>query len=176
MEYLYIVGIVGYYIYKAYSNNKKKQQEKAEAIPSAQENSKQKKKKGFFDDFLEELEKQQTHPKPSTTKAAPVNRDQTINKRDETITSREQTIVARKDISTKKVQKKPVPAIADKHVKPLNKYFEMPSNDLDLEVANTDIQTLLEVSNQPKSKRKFAGMDISPKEALKAQIILNKRF
>ena len=52
----------------------------------------------------------------------------------------------------------------------------MPENDLNQEISTNDIQSILENSDKPKSKRRFAGMNVSPKEALKAQIILEKRF
>lgn len=161
MEYLYIVGIVAYYLYKAYSSNKKKQQEKAETIPPAQQSPKQKKKKGFFDEILEEIEKQNEAPAPAP---------QTIP------TSREKKIEPRREIKPKKVEKKTATVLAEKHAQPLNKHFEMPKNEMEEEIANTDIQALLDKTNKPKSTSGFAGMNMTPKEALKAQIILERKY
>ena len=209
MEYLYIVGIVGYYLYKAYSSNKKKQENNPGSFPTAQENP-NKKKKGFFDDFLEEIEKQNQSPKTQpqqasrntqTQKPTSIQAKESTNTRQEPTYKREsettnkraleptykrqeehprnknQKIEPRRDNPLKKVQKKPVPFLTEEiSSKPLNKYFEMPENDLNQEISTNDIQSILENADKPKSKRRFAGMNVSPKEALKAQIILEKRF
>lgn len=168
MEYLYIFGIVGYYLYKFYSNNKKKERENLETLPPTQNTTK--KKKGFFDDFLEELEKQKQAP-PTKTVQEPSNK-----KNHEPAKNREQKTEPRRENPVKKVQKKPAPLLVDDFSKPLNKYFEMPQNDLNDEISNTDIQSILEKPENHHHRKKFAGMNMSPKEALKAQIILEKKY
>lgn len=170
MEYLYIAGIIAYYVYKAYANNKKKQQEKAETIPSAQKSTAPKKKKGFFDDFLEELEKQNQAPttkqKEETVVVAPTTRPN----------QREERAINKTPQKIKQAKAKPAPVYAEDIAKPINKYFEIPKSELDVEIANTDIEAILQGADQPKERKTFAGMDISPKQALKSQIILERRF
>ncbi len=142
MEYLYIAGIIGYYLYKAYSSNKKKQENK---MPDYGSQTPQKKKKGLFDEILEEIEKAQKAeqaPKPATVA--------------ETVQPK----------SNKK--KKPVAIIPQ---------WEAPVMSIETEGQRVTADTPF-FTEEPAVKKsgRFAGMNMSPKEALKAQIILERKF
>lgn len=145
MEYLYILGIVGYYLYKAYSNSKKKQEKNN--LPDSEYNTPvpPKKKKGLFDEILEEIEKAQ---REQTPKPVPVPEVKTVQKQQN------------------KPAKKTVPQL------------EIPRMAANLEGERTtpDNFFAMEETAKVKEDRNFAGMKMSPKEALKAQIILERKF
>ncbi|HUH73100.1 MAG TPA: hypothetical protein VLZ75_01710 [Chitinophagales bacterium] len=183
MSYLYIAGIVAYYLYKAYANNKKKQQENAESIPSAQQPTK--KKKGFFDEFLEELEKhnqapEQTSPKEETvvvkTPMRTAPREETVVRSPTRNVQKEEPAINKIPRKLTQAKKSASPIFSEEIAKPINKYFDIPPSEIDAEIGNTDIESILQESDQPKSRKRFAGMDITPKQALKSQIILEKKF
>lgn len=163
MEYLYIGGIVAYYLYKAYSNHKKKEQENLDTIPPTQHLPK-KKKKGFFDEFLEELEKQNNPPAPTYQKA----NVPTSNRREPVI-----------DKTPKKLnspKKKPVTIIDEVNKYSFQDYSEGNTATKIGSEPMQEMEAIIHESDQPRKKRGFAGMDMTPKQALKAQIILERKY
>lgn len=146
-SYIYIVLIVGYYLYKAYAANKKKQMENAEPFPK-QSTTQHPSKKGFFDTILEEIEKaqeaQQQTPKPNP---APVV-----------------TAPKSKPIKTKKALAEPM-------------IFEQTSFLIEEEGQRVTADSpIFSEEKKVKKSKGFGGMNMSPKEALKAQIILERKF
>lgn len=150
MEYLSIIAVIAYYLYKAYSAAKKneKTSEPVHEVPSPSP-APGKKKKGLFDEILEEIERAQQAQAP---KPAP----------------------APKPVpSAEKVKrKKPVEAID--YYQPLES--NMMSAETEGQRSTIESYSPVEAVPVKKEKRRFAGMSMSPKEALKAQIILEKRF
>lgn len=147
MSYIYILLVVGYYLYKAYASNKKKQMENAAPFPE-QSTTQNPSKKGFFDEILEELEKAQKSQQPatSTPPASVVQQKSTPKKVTKTVY--EPTILEQTNFSPEEEGQR----------------------------ITVDTPTDMEDKKDKKWSRGFAGMKMSPKEALKAQIILERKF
>lgn len=152
MEYLYIVGIIGYYLYKAYSGSKKKQEENNLPDSGYETSSPPKKKKGLFDEILEEIERAQREQAPKPTPAP-----QTV-------------VIPEVKKTAPKQQNKPFPKSVPQ--------WETPQMAAHLEGERTTSDNIfsLEGTGKIKRERGFARMKMSPKEALKAQIILERKF
>lgn len=146
MSYLILVLTIGYYLYKAFAKYKEEQSDVNLPAPTPAPTA-QKKKKSFFDDILEEIEKAQ--------KA----QEQSMN------------VPQQSMVKTQKAKKsKP-----NKHYSP-NKLDIAPLSPEQEGVRVTEDFTFEQVPATTIPKRGFAGMKMSPKDALKAQIILERKF
>lgn len=174
MEYIYIIGIIGYYLYKSYSSNKEKEKED---IPNA--DSTEEAQKGFLDQMLEDLAQQQdvttAKPKNSTSTTStgdsfppskPVRSKSTAPHDDLYPPSRRPTI------QQKTKAKEPVEKVVKKEL------LEMTMENIsDLGVAVGEIGSEEErARSRSQSKRHFAGMNMSAKEAIKAKMILERKY
>lgn len=152
-EYIYIVLVVGYYIYKAVAARKKEQEQTP--IPTST-TSRPKKKKSFLDDLLEQIEnegKKQTTP--TAPKPAPV--------------------------AKKKNRARPVDVIKEMPETVFSPYDQTYSFDANSEggsLVETNPSTI-KVSEQPVKKKtsiKIGSSVLSPRDAIVAQVVFDRKF
>ncbi|MCO5249255.1 MAG: hypothetical protein M9887_09950 [Chitinophagales bacterium] len=162
MEYIYIIAIVGYYIYKTYANAKKEEQERAKKLgKTAPTTPSDPKKKSLIDQIFEEIKKssQEHYPtSPSPTHHAPQN------------TQKRVVPEARRSIEKKVLKQK---VSADKNVPLLGQKHKMSVNIEPLSATPDYFKT---AESTKKKSKTFAGMKMSPREAIIAQIILERKF
>ncbi len=153
MEYIYILAIIGYYIYKHYSSAKENEEQLPDySVPGDTDSSE--KGKGIFDTMLEEWKKEFETPAPEY-KTPPL------------------TV----PIDTHPPVKKP---LVERKKESGYKPVEMKSNFQTLMAETEGGRTTEDLTapqeNRPSAPRRFAGMNMTPKEAFKAQIILERKF
>lgn len=180
MEYIYIIGIIGYYLYKAYSS--KKEKEEQENIPKANTTkraatSSKEKKKGFLEQMLEDMaqEYDATPSNPPQQYNAPVDDffPPPVHSSQRTAPSDEFYPPSRRPVSKPKPKAKEPIRVVKKEL------LEMTTSSITgLAVAEGEIGSMEEEEARKKkqSDRNFAGMNLSAREAIKSQIILERKF
>lgn len=151
MEYLYIIGIIGYYLYQAYSKSKK---DKAKEVV-AEAPSKTSKKKSFLEELLEEMDKKSGKPAP-----APVPKTTPLP-----VTKAEKKKPVKKVSSLDTIQDR-----IDSYVYNDQQIAEGIRSTID------EVPPVLPDKDKAPSRFRLRGTDLSARDAVVAQVILERKF
>lgn len=162
-EYVYLLLIVGYYLYKAFAS--KKQQDIPESAVPPQ------KKKTFLEELLEQIE-QQNQPKPAP-KRVPTSYETAHDSREvvQNTARDHRAQQERKEDSMNPYAQRPVVRSAEPKIR---EAVVAASHKQKVEGKMADIFEETTVTN--KSKIRLGNTVLSPKDAVVAQILFERRF
>lgn|GEM_PF-3845373 len=154
MEYLYIIGIIGYYLYQAYSKSKKDKAKEvvAEAPPKTS------KKKSFLEELLEEMDKM--NKKSGKPAPAPVPKTTPLP-----VTKAEKKKPVKKVSSLDTIQDR-----IDSYVYNDQQIAEGIRSTID------EVSPVLPDKDKAPSRFRLRGTDLSARDAVVAQVIMERKF
>ena len=170
MEYIYILGLIGYYLYKAYNSSNRKEHKSESHAPKELETTQLPQNKSLFDYILDEINKSQ-----EKKTEAPHTEDKT---RKRIFSDHKKPLVESKNVkkSIPPKQRKINP-IEHSHYQPVDiHHFENYNAFTDTEGQRVTQDAIPSKVKKVKQSSFFAGMHLSAKDAIKAQIILERKF
>lgn len=147
MEYIYIIGLIAFYLFRAF-----KSKDDSDELP-APTSTQGKPKRKSFEEMLEDLLGEGNDYTPPVPKSVPIDIHPPVRK----------PLVERK-------APKAQPAYE------LPKDSPILQTELVEEGGRVTLDILEENVERPKTRRGFAGMNMTAREAMKAQIILERKF